>query len=259
MREGWCSAPSCSRASGALRHVRMVGPPLLTRGSTRRASRTRPSSGGQLPGRGQVRRGRGSDAKSTSTRRHGIHFEGAIFRRDAWFGGTRFERARQLGPLLVYGVFRLDAAHFEQLIQIEVSMRGLSCQRTRFPAGVQLRLRGAQVVLDDADLPGPRCWWAFQRSPILGWPDASSVLPRLCGNWPHRPRYIYQHDPGCCRCRAPTWQGSGWQTWTSQNAGLLDHTILTSSGWKPTSPFQPHRSAVGWADRQVVPGSTQGP
>jgi hypothetical protein len=82
-------------------------------------------------------------------------FDGATFKRDAGFVEARFEQARQLGPLLVYGVLQLDAADFAQLIQIEVSTRGLSCQRARFPAGVQFRLRGAHIVLDDADLSGP--------------------------------------------------------------------------------------------------------
>jgi uncharacterized protein YjbI with pentapeptide repeats len=74
---------------------------------------------------------------------------------EAWFNGARFEQARQLGPLLVYDLLRLDGAYFAQLIQIEASSRGLSCQRARFPAGVQFRLRGPQIVLDDADLSGP--------------------------------------------------------------------------------------------------------
>ena len=82
-------------------------------------------------------------------------FDGATFRRDARFGEARFEQALQLGPILVYGVLRLDAATFAQLIHIEASARGLSCQRTHIPAGVQFRLRGAQIVLDDADLSGP--------------------------------------------------------------------------------------------------------
>jgi hypothetical protein len=56
---------------------------------------------------------------------------------------------------LVYGVLRLDGAYLAQPIQIEAGSRGLNCQRARFPAGVQFRLRGAQVVLDDADLPSP--------------------------------------------------------------------------------------------------------
>jgi uncharacterized protein YjbI with pentapeptide repeats len=84
-----------------------------------------------------------------------VGFDRATFHDSARFDEARFEQARQLGPLLVYGVLRLDAAHFAQLIQIEVSTRGLSCQQTRFPAGVQFRLRGAQIVLDDTDLPSP--------------------------------------------------------------------------------------------------------
>jgi uncharacterized protein YjbI with pentapeptide repeats len=82
-------------------------------------------------------------------------FGGAIIRCDAGFIEANFEQTRQLGPLLVYGLLFLDAAHFAQLSLIEISSRGLSCQRARFPAGVQLRLHGAQVVLDDADLPSP--------------------------------------------------------------------------------------------------------
>jgi uncharacterized protein YjbI with pentapeptide repeats len=82
-------------------------------------------------------------------------FRGATFRRDAEFSDARFEQARQLGPLLVYAVLRMDGTYFAQPILIEASARGLSCQRTRFPAGAQFRLRGAQIVLDDADLPSP--------------------------------------------------------------------------------------------------------
>jgi hypothetical protein len=82
-------------------------------------------------------------------------FGGMIVRRDAGFVEAKFEQVRQLGPLLVYGLLRLDGAHFTQLILIEAGSRGLSCQRARFPAGVQFRLRGAQVVLDDADLSSP--------------------------------------------------------------------------------------------------------
>jgi hypothetical protein len=81
--------------------------------------------------------------------------DGAIVRRDARFVEAKFEQARELGPLLVYGLLRLDAAHFAQLTLIEASSRGLSCQRTHFPAGVQFRLRGAQVVLDEANLASP--------------------------------------------------------------------------------------------------------
>ncbi len=84
-----------------------------------------------------------------------VRFDGATIRGHADFGEARFEQALKLGPLLVYGVLRLDAAHFAQLMHIEASARGLSCQRTQFPAGVQFRLRATQIVLDDADLSSP--------------------------------------------------------------------------------------------------------
>jgi uncharacterized protein YjbI with pentapeptide repeats len=82
-------------------------------------------------------------------------FGGAIFRRDAKFVEAKFEKEDQLGPLLVYDLLRLDAAHFAQPIRLEVSARWLACHRARFSAGAQFRLRGAQTVLDDADLSGP--------------------------------------------------------------------------------------------------------
>jgi hypothetical protein len=71
------------------------------------------------------------------------------------FRRARFEQAHQLGPLLVYSALLLNAAHFAQLVHIEASARGLNCHRTRFPAGVQFRLRGAQIALDGADLSSP--------------------------------------------------------------------------------------------------------
>ncbi len=91
----------------------------------------------------------------------GATFEGeavfsfTTFEDEAWFGGATFEQARQLGPMLVRKQLRLDQAVFKQRIQIEVGAAAVCCQRVRFPSGVQLRLRWASVVLDDADLAGP--------------------------------------------------------------------------------------------------------
>jgi hypothetical protein len=82
-------------------------------------------------------------------------FGRATFQRDARFGGAAFQRARQLGPMLVRKSLRLDQAVFHERAQIEASAAAVCCKRTRFLAGVQLRLRWAQVVLDDADLAAP--------------------------------------------------------------------------------------------------------
>src|SRR6266540_1715734 len=90
-----------------------------------------------------------------ATFRGATEFGGTIVRRNAQFIKAEFAQADQLGPLLVYDLLRLDGASFTQPVQIEASSRELSCQRARFLAGVQFRLRGAQIVLDEAELPGP--------------------------------------------------------------------------------------------------------
>jgi hypothetical protein len=93
-------------------------------------------------------------------------FDWATFHGDAWFNrvrvnydayflGSTFQRARQLGPMLVRKGLLLDGAVFYERAHIEVSAAALCCRRTRFPAGVNLRVRWAQIVLDDADLAAP--------------------------------------------------------------------------------------------------------
>jgi uncharacterized protein YjbI with pentapeptide repeats len=74
------------------------------------------------------------------------------FLNDASFNGAIFQRVQQLGPMLVRKSLRLDETIFHERAQIEVSAAAVCCQRTRFLAGVQLRVRWAQIVLDDADL-----------------------------------------------------------------------------------------------------------
>lgn len=82
-------------------------------------------------------------------------FEGALFRRSATFSGVTFEQTSSFGPVLVHRDLVLDDAEFAQRVRIEASVAVLSSVRTRFQAGVQFRLRWAQVVLDDADLSAP--------------------------------------------------------------------------------------------------------
>jgi uncharacterized protein YjbI with pentapeptide repeats len=82
-------------------------------------------------------------------------FGGATFEGAAWFDGTTFERARQFGPVLVGRQLSFEAATFKQRVQINAAAATLCAVSARFLAGVQLRLRWAQVVLDDADLAAP--------------------------------------------------------------------------------------------------------
>jgi uncharacterized protein YjbI with pentapeptide repeats len=82
-------------------------------------------------------------------------FFGVTFHSLAGFAQATFEQARRLGPMLVRKHLVLDQAIFNQRVQIEASAATVSCRAARFPAGVQLRLGWAQVVLDDADLAAP--------------------------------------------------------------------------------------------------------
>jgi uncharacterized protein YjbI with pentapeptide repeats len=93
-------------------------------------------------------------------------FNEATFQRDAQFDRatiqcnglflrTTFHRAQQLGPLLVRKGMLLDGAVFYERIQVQVSAAAVCCRRTRFLAGVQLRIRWAQVALGLADLAAP--------------------------------------------------------------------------------------------------------
>ena len=82
-------------------------------------------------------------------------FGKTIFNGDASFGRVRFQKLHEFGPLLAYRGLDLDDTHFAEWVQIEASTPRMSCRRTRFPGGVQFRLRWACVVLDDTDFPAP--------------------------------------------------------------------------------------------------------
>jgi uncharacterized protein YjbI with pentapeptide repeats len=114
-------------------------------------------------------------------------FDGATFMERVGFLDATFERARQLGPMLVRGSLGLDGALFRERIRIEVSSATLFCRQARFLAGVQLRVRWAYVVLDDADLAAPSVISSANAFPGLDegdWPRVPWVVdsygtPRL--------------------------------------------------------------------------------
>jgi uncharacterized protein YjbI with pentapeptide repeats len=98
----------------------------------------------------------GGDGRFDSATFHGdFLLDEVTFRKRAEFNGARFEQATRFGPMLVYRGLVLDDARFDQQVRIEASAAVLSCRRARFPAGVELRLRWTQVVLDDTDLSQP--------------------------------------------------------------------------------------------------------
>lgn len=119
-------------------------------------------------------------------------FEEATFQGEAGFLGATFERARQVGPLLAYRGLRLDDAQFAQPVQIEASTIGVCCRRARFAGGVQLRLRWAHVLLDDADLAAP--------SIVVGIPPLTSDLlaereKRIAKAWQRLPGEVVSEQP----------------------------------------------------------------
>jgi hypothetical protein len=117
----------------------------------------------------------------------GAWFHATTFMRNAWFDGGTFEHARQLGPMRVRQVLVLDGVLLRERVQIEVGAASLLCRHTRFLAGVQLRVRGAGVVLDGSDLAGPAVLEDFpgfgdvkwEQTSESGWPADCDDKPRL--------------------------------------------------------------------------------
>jgi len=89
-------------------------------------------------------------------------FDKTTFHGHVGFDRTIFHRARQVGPMLVRGSLNLDHAVFHQRARIEVSANAICASNARFPAGVHLRARWAQIVLDDADFPAPSLFEATE-------------------------------------------------------------------------------------------------
>jgi uncharacterized protein YjbI with pentapeptide repeats len=82
-------------------------------------------------------------------------FTAATFEAEAYFQEATFETAREFGPVRVRRQLDLDRATFKQRVRIEAAAATLCARRAQFPTGVQLRLRWAQIVLDDADFAAP--------------------------------------------------------------------------------------------------------
>jgi uncharacterized protein YjbI with pentapeptide repeats len=71
------------------------------------------------------------------------------------FERATFSHARQLGPMLVRRSLVLEAATFRERVRVDASAAVLCALQTRFLAGAQIRVRWADVLLDDADFGGP--------------------------------------------------------------------------------------------------------
>jgi hypothetical protein len=94
------------------------------------------------------------------------NFSGATFGANAWFNGATFGDGTlfrgtafgdwiRFGPILVTGELRLQQSIFGQSPDLAISADHLKCQRARFPDGVRLRIRWAEIALDGASFGRP--------------------------------------------------------------------------------------------------------
>jgi Pentapeptide repeats (9 copies) len=84
-----------------------------------------------------------------------VSFEQAVFDGRVSFRLANFERTRDLGPMVVLGLLLLDGVSFLERVQIEVSAHQLVATRLRMPDGGDLRVRWAEIVLDQASFGAP--------------------------------------------------------------------------------------------------------
>jgi uncharacterized protein YjbI with pentapeptide repeats len=82
-------------------------------------------------------------------------FNGASFEAEATFDYATFEHTHRFGPVLALGSLRLDEASFLEYADIYASAERLSLVRARFPHGVNLCARWAEVALERADFGAP--------------------------------------------------------------------------------------------------------
>lgn len=125
-----------------------------------------------------------------------VTFHRAVVQGDAWFRHTEFQSTKQFGSMLVGRGLVLDNAVFHERVQVEVAAAALCARRARFPLGVHLRVRWAEIVLDDADLATTSIV-SGEPSPFDGlnegrWARALERLRRIQGTsrTPGRPRLM---------------------------------------------------------------------
>lgn len=82
---------------------------------------------------------------------HDVTFEGSL----ASFESAAFDSVAELGPMSVDGILRLDGATFGLRVQIDVRALEISCVRSRFLGGGQLRFNHAEIILAEAEFPNP--------------------------------------------------------------------------------------------------------
>ena len=116
-----------------------------------------------------------------------VRFGGASFSEDADFGGAKFEAAHVLGPNPVYDGLSLDGAVFAQPVRIVASARRALFTRTEFRRGADLRLRWAELWIEDTDFAEESLLTSLsagvapgEREPFLGFESPTDDDRWLC-------------------------------------------------------------------------------
>jgi uncharacterized protein YjbI with pentapeptide repeats len=201
---------------------------------------------------------------------HGdTRFDRVIFHRDVSFSEARFHKPVDVGPIAVAGWLDLDRILFDQPVQLEAAARHLSCNRTRFRAGGHLRVSGAKIGLEDAEIPthlilagqllsqafAARVPWltaadepmpslaTVQRADVAGLVVASIDL-RACHLAGAHNLDQLQFTSAALFPRAPTWHGRGRRVLAEEGHWRQARGGWRGRHWRQTTSARQFRSYV---------------
>jgi hypothetical protein len=114
-------------------------------------------------------------------------FDGVTFYRTASFHMATFHRARELGPLVVGELLALDDCVFAERVTIEAAATIVSARAATFAAGAHLRVRWAEIALDDADFARVSTLSGATTSPLESDPPLALALALVADGRHSRP------------------------------------------------------------------------
>ena len=184
-----------------------------------------------------------------ATFQRGAGFNGATFQGDATFHGAAFERAQQFGPLLAHEQLNLDVARFAQPVRIEASTISICCRRARFPGGVQFRLRWADVVLDDTDIPVPSLLTGIS---LLASERLALAERRIARDWERKDAGHVSEQPRLLSLQRANVAGLGLANVDLAYCRFSGAHNLDKLRLEADVAFKLSPARVGWEQRQVI-------
>jgi uncharacterized protein YjbI with pentapeptide repeats len=176
-------------------------------------------------------------------------FRGATFEDNAGFRGATFERAPQFGPLLAHKGLNLDAVKFAQPVRIEASTIRMCCRQAQFPGGVQFRLRWADVVLDDTDIPAPSLLTGIPR---LDSEKLALAEQQIARDWEQEHAGHVSEQPRLLSLQRANVAGLGLANVDLAGCRFSGAHNLDKLRLEADVAFKPSPARLGWEQRQVV-------